>query len=70
MNELDVALKTRLTEDQARILYGFVGDMGEVMQLGMMTLDGIDFDVLLTSAKVGVNARQLAAILGSLMNGG
>lgn len=68
MSALDIAVKTRLTEEQASILYNFVGDWGEVMNFALISLHGIDFPVLIASAKAGVGAKELAAILDALRN--
>ena len=66
MSSFDVSVKTALTQKQAMQLYDFVGNWHEVMGLALLSLHGIDFDVLLTSARVGVGGKELSAILDSL----
>lgn len=66
MNSLDVSVKTALTQKQAMQLYDFVGSWDDVMDLALLSLHGITFDVLLTSARAGVGGKELSAILDSL----
>lgn len=66
MSSFDVSVKTALTQKQAMQLYNFVENWDDVMDLALISLHGIDFDVLLTSARVGVGGKELSAILDSL----